>query len=284
MSLSWKKTLGEIIILVREHAGLIASLSGVFIALSLIRETKLDPGVPDFVFVFLFSAGIILFALLILLWPAYEIFYRATTEVSFAFRIAKRDELQEMLPFYGRVVGGEMPSINSLKDLHRANDHCFIFYEKTTKNDGRITREIVGFCTVVPVNRDAADLLSREELNGLRLNKTHVMKSGKKPFSIYVGSIGADGSKCRAEVLSYALGQLQVHASAGVSKVYTRPITKAGLRIAKKYGFHPVNSGVGPNDLGRLYVLDLVDGADVYTRRKRQARKVAVSAANSVSP
>lgn len=258
---------------IRKTAGVSVSVAGVLIALSVLKGTSVDPRFHENAYSIMMWLGIAIFSLLVLAWPIYEISNWASEESIDNFRSAKRHELQEVIPFYDRVVGGDRPTINALKELFNANNKSFVFYEKISYSGGQKRTKVLGFCTIIPVTTQAEKLLEREELNGLRLDRAHVVRPGAACASIYIGSIGADGQSAKAAVLNYVLGQLHSYASAGVKRAYTRPVTKDGLRVAKKYAFVPVGGDVRGDELHRLYYLDLDADVGVQVRRKYSSRR-----------
>jgi hypothetical protein len=237
----------------------IFGVSGFLLAIAALKGTYFDPNLPPWVFAGLLWAAIGGVLLVGLCWAVQGTGDWLSRDVVESFRAAKRDELQDLIPFFDRVVGTPRPSLNELKEIFNANNQVFRFLEKRTKQGRKTKSAIQGFCTLLPVTKEAAVLLARDELNGLRMSRAHIAAPGKAHKTIYIGSIGGDSPKARAAVLNYVLGHIDDCATRGVTCVYTRPVTKDGLRVAKKYGFKPVSQDVGENELGRLYVLEISD-------------------------
>lgn len=251
---------------------LVLGVVAVLLALAVVKGSSVDPHLPGSVYQAAFWAAIIAFLLLFAAWLLAlfgDWLYRGVIE---SFRSLKRSELQDLVPFFDRVVGGERPSLNELKKIFNANSDVFKVLEKVVQYNQKKRSELVGFCTIVPMKRDAEQLLATEQLNGLRMNAEHIASSMKQARVLYIGSIGAQGSKPRAAVLNYVLGVMDDAAGHGVRKVYTRPVTKDGLRVALRYGFEPVMADAKPDELKRLYALDI--GGSQIRRRARRIRGV----------
>lgn len=251
---------------------LILAVVAILLALAVVQGTYVDPHLPGAVYRGAFWIAVIASALLVAAWLLVRLgdwLYRGVVE---SFRSIKRNELQELVPFFDRVVGGDRPSLNDLKQIFNANNDVFKVLEKVVKYSRKRRSELVGFCTIVPMKSEAEPLLATEQLNGLRMSAEHIAAPRKQVRVLYIGSIGAQGAKPRAAVLNYVLGVMDDAAKHGVRRVYTRPVTKDGLRVATKYGFEPVMGDVRPGELRRLYFLD-VGGPESHKRVKKRVSK-----------
>lgn len=248
----------------------VMGVAGVLLAVAPLKGTYVDPKLPVWMYSAALWVALALLGILALAWLIdwFESFI-AQERVE-QFRSAKRDELQDILPLYDQIVGGDRPTINQLKEVFNANSTAFRFFERVTKKKGgsKIVT-LKGFCTIVPMTESAAELLGEERLNGLRMDKTHVCPPNKKCKVVYIGSIGGDGPRCRAAVLNYVLGLISEFSGRGVERIYTRPVTVDGLRVARQYGFRPVKEDAGESELGRLYVLELDQDSKPTKRRVR---------------
>lgn len=201
----------------------------------------------------LLGFGVFLLLLLFIAAVARPLISWTTADKSLGIRFAKRKEIEDFLPFYQSVIGGPMPPMNEVKRTFKVNGEILRFLEHITRGRNTEKKKLVGFCTVLPLKREAVALLEREQLNGLKLTRDHVCSPRETPAAIYIGSIGAKGSEAKAAILHYVLGVIHDQAAHGVRCVYTRPTTKDGLRVAKQYGFSPVAENAGANELGRMY-------------------------------
>jgi hypothetical protein len=256
----------------------LAMLSGVLLAIAPLGGSYLDPGLPSLVFQSSFWAAIALLLALGVAWAVDLWFQREVTE---NFRSIRRDELRDLVPFYDRIIGGDRPSINDLKEIYNANNQVFRVREKVVQRGQRKKTTLVGFCTIVPMSLEAEALLAQEQLDGVRMNRAHILRPGRSPRIIYIGSIGGDGATAKAAVLNYVLGVIDDCASRGVNRVYTRPVTQDGLRVARKYGFRPVKNDVVADELRRLYFLDLGDRFEAV--RRRRAKRAELSPATEAA-
>lgn len=240
---------------VRKYWGAFAFVIGTALALAALKGSYFDPGGYDWAFRFLFVLALVLLVVLLGAFVSKPVLSWVDTDKSLVVRYAKRNELDEFLPFYQSVIGGPLPPMNEIKRTLKANSEIIRLLERVKRGPGKESRRLVGFCSVLPITRSAVTLFEREELDGLKLTRAHVCTPRESPAAIYIGSIGAKGAEARAAILSYALGVMHDQASHGVRYVYTRPTTREGLRVAKQYGFMPVASNVDRNALGRVYKL-----------------------------
>lgn len=246
----------------------LTTLGAVCLALAQLKGTYIDPKFPSPFYTTALWAGLSSLAILIVCFVLTHFGNWVQRDVTERIRPVKRDELGDLLPLYDRVVGGERPTLNELKEVFNANNQAFRFLEKVVRRGFNTKRQFLGFCTIVPIAKEAEPLLAAEQLNGLRMNKSHVLAPRKTCRTIYIGSVGGVGNHARAAVLNYVLGLIDDCAERGVNRIYTRPVTQDGLRVAKKYGFRPVKDDVGPNELRRLYFLDLTQRPDWPTRNR----------------
>lgn len=242
---------------VKRYWGIISTLAGLALAVAALKGTYIDPKFPDPVYQVLLWAGMGSIFLLALCAFADHAGWWLEGERSERFRPAKRTELDEILPLYDRVVGGIRPSLNELKNLYSANSQIFTVLEKRSKIAGRTSTKIVGFCTIIPLNKEAKNLLEREELHGLKMSPEHICSPRQKAACLYIGSIGAEGYRAKGAVLGYTLGVLNECAQKGVAVAFTRPVTLDGLRVARQHDFEPVSNNVRNGELERLYRLNL---------------------------
>lgn len=248
----------------------ILTIAGLLLAVAALKGTYVDPHLPDRLNVALLWSALVSTVFVFAAWLVSQIGDWLSRDVTESFRAIKRSEIQHLIPFYDRVVGGDRPSLNELKEIFAANSQVFRVCEKVISRGHQRKSQFVGLCTIVPMARESEDLLASEQLHGLRMNKSHIARPKQASRVLYIGSIGADGVQAKAAVMSYVLGIIDDAANHGVKRVYTRPVTIDGLRVAKKYGFEPVKPDVGPDDLRRLYCLDLNQGRTA--RRSKQSQ------------
>jgi len=229
---------------VRRTWAAVGVLGGTLLALAPLKNSYLDLGFPDWTYRTFFWSSLLIFAGLIICWLLCKLGEYLERDVVEEFQCATRDEIQSVLPFYDRVIGpGQRPSVNELKAMFLANKSIFRFYKRKSVRGSKRIVEVRGFCTVIPMKADAANLLRQGELNGLKMDRTHIATTKERFGACYIGSIGAESRDAKAAVLSYILGVVEQFAQQGCTRAYTRPTTQDGLRIAKKYDFISVSGG-----------------------------------------
>lgn len=258
---------------VRGRWAVLGFLGTVFLGLAPLKNSVVDPNFPDWAYRTCFWSAVALFAALLVSWALCLLGSHLERNVVEKFECASRDEIQEVLPFYDRVIGGgRRPSVNELKAMFAANKSIFRFYKRTSTRGARKTVEVKGFCTVIPMKRDAGILLEKGELNGLKMDGTHIAGPKERFDVYYIGSIGAEGSSAKAAVLNYVLALVDEFAQRGRGRVYTRPITEDGLRIVIKYGFVRTVDGEQPK-MNELCFKDV--GEERMAKRPPRVRRGA---------
>lgn len=173
-------------------------------------------------------------------------------EVEYEFRYIKRNELPKLMRFARRFLE-ELPPLRTVKAIYRTNPKCFWVAERHSVSRWSESRKWVGFFSVLPMQAAAVDLLEREELTGLRFTSEHITTLKQQPKALYVGSIAARGFKAKAETLGYIKACVERAVDVGIRVVYTRPVSRDGLRLVRRHDFLPVSDDVEPNELGRVY-------------------------------
>lgn len=232
-------------------------MSGFLIAIAPLDGTYLDPGIPREVFSLFFYGSFLFLAVPVGSFLVGRLLDKATAETSYKVRPIKRKEIDTLLPLYNELIGGPRVSNNNAKEMLDVNPETIMILEKTSVSGLKTKLEAVGFCTIWPLTRDAANLVSNEELNGLQMNARHICNPKQKPYALYVGSIGAKGSKAKAHILGYLISLIDRNAKNGAGFAYTKPSTKDGLRLAKQYDFTPVKNDASADELNRVYKLKL---------------------------
>lgn len=240
---------------VRKYWGVFGFVIGTVLALAALKGSYFDPGGYDWIFNLLFGVALVLLAILFIAVVSQPVQSWVYTDKTLTVRYAKRNELDDFLPFYQSVIGGPVPPMNEVKRMFRTNGEIIRLLERIKRGRAREDRRLVGFCSVLPLKKDAVTLLEREKLDGLKLTRLHMCTPRETPAAIYIGSIGGKGVEAKAAILNYTLGVMHDQAAHGVRCVYTRPTTREGLRVAKQYGFAPVGVNVDPAELGRIYRL-----------------------------
>jgi hypothetical protein len=185
--------------------------------------------------------------------------------VRYEFRRIRRNELRPLLRFARRLLG-QAPSLNQVKDLYNTNPNAIWVAERVKEHSasGITSTKVVGFFTIVPLTDKAMRLVEEERLDGLHFTSEHIAGPKQKPAALYLGSVAAKGFQARAEILAYVRGRIEDEVERGSGIVYTRPISRDGLRLATKYSFLPVAENSASNELGRIYKKTYETYSDVH--------------------
>lgn len=146
---------------------------------------------------------------------------------------------------------GGVSSTNQMKKWYRVNPN--IFWVVRRKGDGK--REAIrGYFCIIPLTQNAVDLLKDGQISGQTFTTEH-LSTESRPKSVYVGAIAAKGFKARGAVLHMLLAQIEMLRLKGTKNVFTKPVTKDGVRLVKKFDFTCIESDEIDKD--KLHHLDL---------------------------
>jgi hypothetical protein len=249
----------------KTNAGLgVLAVAGVLLAIRPLKNDINDSlgNLPDALYTACLIGGVILAAvgLSILLFPSGFFsslaarLFKDFDEPDFDCRPAKRSELEFIHDFSSQQISGNVSPLPQMVHFHKKNRSVFwVLINKKSAKDKSV-RKKVGYYSVLPLSESARKLLEREELNGLKLTTEHILKQGETPAAIYIGGIAARRLpfRSRAVLLSYLKAHINRERERGVSVAYSRPVTKDGLRILRKYGFSPV-ADLSGDELDRIY-------------------------------
>lgn len=169
-------------------------------------------------------------------------------------KAAKRRDLRAIHEFGERMFGTPVSDLNRAERWFDVNRHIFWLIVDTAIRGTR-EQQIVGYYAVFPLDKAATDLLEFEQIDGRSFEPDHIIpfkpnRIRRKPSCIYVGGVaGRNRKRIRHFVMGSLITHLKHEKAAGVRVVYTRPVTKDGLRLVKKYKFRPVNNVEAQKDV-----------------------------------
>lgn len=149
-------------------------------------------------------------------------------------------QLEEIYLFCNQVLGEGIASIERVRQWYGKNHDIFYLIYERKRRSFKQTNTLVGFFAVFPVTQQAKRLLSKNQLKGTEFTADHIVARGHQPAAIYIGAVAARGFKAKERTLMALMGYVISLAVRKKILVYTRPISKDGLRLAKQYGFEPV--------------------------------------------
>jgi hypothetical protein len=130
---------------------------------------------------------------------------------------------------------------------------------------------IVGFISIFPLNKPAAEEMLSCRLRGSELRAEHLAQRQEQPAAYFIGAIAASSWKAKAEVvrlLDGAIAELKLQKENPL--LLTSPFTTRGRALARKFGFRRLRDY--PR-YGQLWSQsDVVRLADHPTRFRQLAR------------
>lgn len=178
-------------------------------------------------------------------------------EVDYLPRRAKRGDLKSIFDLCDREFDGQVSSLNKMKSWFNHNPTIFWVVERVKWKVGVKYYEMVGYFSILPLTRNAAEAIQREELPGTDFIAFHIQKPKVAPSAYYIGGVAAVGFRSRGRTLDFLKAKVleledASRESGSVAEFFTRPITPIGVRLMGKYDFHPVDVNV-VNPLGRVH-------------------------------
>ena len=170
-------------------------------------------------------------------------------------RVVRYNELEELQSYWERFFTSDMSDLAQAQGWHRKNGKlCWFLFEVAGRHGRKHHKpRLVGSYSILPLTKKAAEQVARDELSGAKLLAEHITKPSATPTAVYLGGLVADGVFAKAELLARVAERLEQYQAKGIT-VYTRPVTKDGLRLVEKYDFVPVVQG--HTGLKHVYVKD----------------------------
>ena len=194
----------------------------------------------------MFGLGIILY----IFWGAAKLW--GTTEYTFHVHRMKPSQMDISIELSKKLFPS-IPTKRELKQIYKVNNAVCKLQYRNIRFLGFNIAKHTGVCSIAPMTNEARKLLEKEKLDGLRMTPEHLTKSKSSHACLYIGAVGAIGTRAKKHILIFLSGLIDNEFENGTEVIFTRPTTKDGLRTAKKFGFVPVKDDAGDNELNRLY-------------------------------
>jgi pimeloyl-ACP methyl ester carboxylesterase len=124
---------------------------------------------------------------------------------------------------------------------------------KRAINAGLERRErFSGYFCVIPLSGESAQAMKAGTLRGYELNTSHLPTGTATTAALYIGAIAARDHYSRAVVLEALRLHIIYSLALGAKEVLTKPLTREGLRLVRKYGFQPLQ---GDGGLSEMYII-----------------------------
>lgn len=190
-----------------------------------------------------------------LLWGTQQVVV-LTDFMQFRAEPATEAELQKIHKMAFDFFEGDVSPLEKMIEWQRRNSDIFwvVFRDENSRS------KISGYFCVIPILKSATKLIKNEHIKGSEFSVDHITSkiSRNKPYALYIGAVAANGIFARAASLNH-IDQFMHHMKRkNVNNVYTRPVTKDGLRLCKKRGFKPVDRKV-KDQLNRVYHRNMDD-------------------------
>jgi hypothetical protein len=154
-------------------------------------------------------------------------------------RLACFEDLERVHQFIRANLGDTIAPLSNWYERFRKNPSTTFLVERLERTPDVERRELRGVFTVIPVTLEAMGLLAKNELNAVAFSPQHIVSTRKDASAIYVSVILGKDDVGKALAIRSLTDKLNAP-SARRLPVFTRPTTKDGLRLAKKFGFQPV--------------------------------------------
>lgn len=153
-------------------------------------------------------------------------------------RYLKRTELKRVHEFCLYHFGNDIASINTMKRWRRKYPNLATIVTKNTFSKGgrKRTEEIKGYLDIIPLNNYGEDEI-RNGNSILSLTDKHVSAGDRRTACVYIGGIIGINLIAKARAIEATRSITRLFEEKGVKRFYSRPISKDGLRLVKKYGF-----------------------------------------------
>lgn len=222
---------------------LLIAVGGVFLLIvSLRQELEKNFDIPDWFINLLMALGLILVILEVVNIVNELIIDNKLKSETFNTRNVTEEEIDWMLDYAKGILPTLVPSKEKALNWHRRFPKAYYIVTRSVMYRRKHTIHIVEAFVITPITNEAKIQLENNRLIGGNLKESDILNTGNST-NFYIGSIVSEGYRNKAETLISISGYINAKISNSSSPVtfFTNPATKDGLRIAKKYGFEPVD-------------------------------------------
>lgn len=168
--------------------------------------------------------------------------------------LAAPHDLPKIHAFVVSLLGPDISPLGLMQEWYQKNPEMMWILRYTNSIGEAEWQQMVGCFSIIPLTRSATRAVKQGRLTGSSFRASHILSPKAKLISgVYIGGVVATGLRAQAYILGYMMGQIQPSAAKGIP-IYSRPVTRAGLRLLQKYHFVPVKGG--KSGIGEVYVLD----------------------------
>lgn len=161
--------------------------------------------------------------------------------VRYVVEVAGRDELKALHEFCTRMVPGGFADFGKWLERYGWNPNIFYVVKAHDEVSPPESARMVGAFAITPLSGRARELLDGELLKGVDFTSEHIARPGDSPAAMYISGIVASGFTAKGVTLKFLLDVMESEAGCGRCLFYTRPMSRAGLRLVTTYGFEPID-------------------------------------------
>jgi hypothetical protein len=148
------------------------------------------------------------------------------------------DQADMIRAFAVKYMGEPIAPAETIRSWMAVNPRLFFGLSEVT-DGGPVSSRLVGYFSLRPVTRRAAELLDSCRIDGGDMRPEHILPPGESPEAVYVGGVVAEGPARAALLLSLSV-EVRRYREQGVGRFYTKPVTPDGKRLVLNNGFLPV--------------------------------------------
>lgn len=196
--------------------------------------------IPELMYTLSLIVSIVFLATAVIVLLASPVVRRFASETQYLCLPVVDPEVTEIHALARSSLGDSIVSIERLLAWHRKNPQILHAIVRVTRRPLIRSTEIVGFFCILPLTKKATRLLSSNSLRGSDLLPDHITSQVHKCASYYIAGVAAEDKGAKRFTLLSLVSFITAVVAAHPAKIYTRPITADGLRVARHFGFAPV--------------------------------------------
>ena len=178
-----------------------------------------------------------------------EIWFRTSPRLDYyrSRKLVREDDLQDLQRISEECSGGEVSTLSEKCELLQKNRD--LFYGVDMMRPGS-PKETVGYYAIYPLRKSVVTQLElgrRTRWYGEQASVEDICSPTAKPYGLYIGFVWGMDGKARAATLKHLAKELNMrYRRHSAFKLFTRPMTNEGMRLAKRHGFTRVSDGGSP--------------------------------------
>jgi|ERR1039458_3701823 hypothetical protein len=163
----------------------------------------------------------------------------------YEIHVARLNDLGKVYDYALESLGAGVVDVNRMQAWVKRNPRIFQMVIPRGQSGIR------GIYSLLPLNESARRLMEDDLLNAQGVVPQHIATNSKLAKCFYIGAIAGNTKLAQGIALQGLKSEIEIVAKD--QRVYTRPVTAAGMRICQKWGFEPLRLA----GLGKLYYVDL---------------------------